>query len=62
MFATIQAQNTYRTVSQPNGAEKATNIVADITDKEKELLAACTKGLKGNIEKGIQFVHNPPQK
>lgn len=46
----------------PNGAEKATNIVADITDKEKELLAACTKGLKANIEKGIQFVHNPPQK
>ncbi|KAJ2906704.1 putative malate dehydrogenase protein [Zalerion maritima] len=46
----------------PNGAEKATNPLAGITEKEKELLAACTKGLKGNIEKGVTFAHNPPQK
>lgn len=47
---------------QPNGAEKATNILANITDKEKTLLDACVKGLKGNIEKGVTFAHNPPQK
>lgn len=46
----------------PNGAETAINVVADISDKEKTLLDACVKGLKGNIEKGIAFVHNPPQK
>jgi len=46
----------------PNGAEKAINILSDITDKEKTLLDACVQGLKGNIEKGIQFAHNPPQK
>jgi len=46
----------------PNGAEKAINIIADIDDKEKTLLDACVKGLKGNIEKGVAFVHNPAQK
>ncbi|KAI8634549.1 malate dehydrogenase [Xylariaceae sp. FL1651] len=46
----------------PNGAEKAINPLANITDKEKKLLDACTQGLKGNIEKGITFAHNPPQK
>lgn len=49
-------------IPQPNGAEKATNVLASITDKEKTLLDACVKGLKGNIEKGITFAHNPPQK
>jgi malate dehydrogenase len=46
----------------PNGAEKAVDILADISDKEKTLLEAAVKGLKGNIEKGLDFVHNPPQK
>ncbi|KAI0480360.1 malate dehydrogenase [Xylariaceae sp. FL0804] len=46
----------------PNGAEKAINPLSGITDKEKTLLDACVKGLKGNIEKGISFAHNPPQK
>ncbi|KAI1502271.1 malate dehydrogenase [Biscogniauxia marginata] len=46
----------------PNGAEKATNPLAGITDKEKTLVEAAVKGLKGNIEKGITFAHNPPQK
>jgi len=46
----------------PNGAEKAIDILGDITDKEKKLLDAAIKGLKGNIEKGISFAHNPPQK
>jgi malate dehydrogenase len=47
---------------QPNGAEKAVNILSDISDKEKTLLDAAIKGLKGNIEKGVTFAHNPPQK
>ncbi|KAI0406606.1 malate dehydrogenase [Xylaria palmicola] len=46
----------------PNGAEKATNPLAGITEKEKTLVDACIKDLKGNIEKGITFAHNPPQK
>jgi malate dehydrogenase len=47
---------------QPNGAEKAVNVLSKINDQEKKLLEACVAGLKGNIEKGIQFAHNPPQK
>ncbi|KAI1202574.1 malate dehydrogenase [Nemania serpens] len=46
----------------PNGAEKATNPLAGITEKEKTLVEAAIKGLKDNIEKGINFAHNPPQK
>ncbi|KAI1333764.1 malate dehydrogenase [Xylariaceae sp. FL0016] len=46
----------------PTGAEKAINPLANISDKEKTLVDACVKGLKGNIEKGITFAHNPPQK
>ncbi|SPN98335.1 probable malate dehydrogenase [Cephalotrichum gorgonifer] len=44
----------------PNGAEKAIDVLGNITEKEKKLLAACTAGLKGNIEKGVAFVKNPP--
>ncbi len=47
---------------QPNGAEKAIDVLGDITGKEKTLLEAAIKGLKGNIEKGVTFAHNPPQK
>lgn len=50
------------TILQPNGAEKAVNILADISDKEKLLLETAIKGLKGNIEKGITFAHTPQQK
>lgn len=46
----------------PSGAEKAINILGDADDKEKKLIEACVKGLKGNIEKGIDFVKNPPSK
>ncbi|KAG2025915.1 hypothetical protein GB937_002057 [Aspergillus fischeri] len=45
-----------------NGAEKAINILQGVTEQEKKLLEACTKGLKGNIEKGIEFVKNTPPK
>jgi malate dehydrogenase len=48
--------------AQPNGAEKAINVLTDINDDEKTLLKACVAGLKGNIEKGVSFAHNPPQK
>ncbi|GFF60462.1 malate dehydrogenase, cytoplasmic [Aspergillus udagawae] len=44
-----------------NGAEKAINILQGVTEQEKKLLEACTKGLKGNIEKGIEFVKNTPK-
>jgi malate dehydrogenase len=47
---------------QPNGAEKAFNVLTDANDVEKTLLKACISGLKDNIEKGITFAHNPPQK
>lgn len=50
------------TFSQAKGAEKAQNPLNNITEKEKKLLGACTEGLKGNITKGINFAHNPPQK
>ncbi|MCJ1406429.1 hypothetical protein MMC19_000494 [Ptychographa xylographoides] len=46
----------------PSGAEMAQNPLPHINAYEKKLLGACTAGLKGNIEKGIDFVHNPPPK
>ncbi|MCJ1367731.1 hypothetical protein MMC16_006865 [Acarospora aff. strigata] len=46
----------------PSGAEKAQNPLPDVNDYEKKLLEACTKGLKGNIEKGVEFAKNPPAK
>lgn len=47
---------------QPNGVEKAVNILGGVTDQEQTLLEACIKGLKGNIEKGVEFAKNPPPK
>ncbi|GAB1215046.1 Malate dehydrogenase, cytoplasmic [Aspergillus terreus] len=44
-----------------DGAQNAINILDGVTDQEKKLLAACTEGLKGNIEKGINFIKNPPK-
>jgi malate dehydrogenase len=46
----------------PQGAVKAINILGSANDYEKKLLKACYDGLKGNIEKGIEFVKNPPKK
>lgn len=46
----------------PEGAKSAENIVGKASDYEKKLLQKCYEGLKGNIEKGIEFVKNPPQK
>lgn len=44
------------------GVVKATNVVKDANEHEKKLLQECYKGLKGNIEKGVEFVANPPAK
>jgi len=46
----------------PSGAEKALNPLTNIDESEKTLLKACVEGLKGNIQKGVSFAHNPPQK
>ncbi|MDI1491800.1 MAG: hypothetical protein OHK93_003011 [Ramalina farinacea] len=43
-----------------SGAERAHNILGDLSEDEKKLLEPAKAGLKGNIEKGIDFVHNPP--
>merc|ERR1712093_274432 len=45
-----------------SGVEKAINPLSNINDAEKTLLKACVEGLKGNIAKGVDFAHNPPQK
>ncbi|KAF2490556.1 malate dehydrogenase [Lophium mytilinum] len=45
-----------------SGAEKAINVVSGANDYEKKLLQACYTGLKGNIEKGVEFIKNPPTK
>lgn len=47
---------------QPSGAEHANNPLGLLNAYEKKLLEPCTTGLKGNIEKGIEFVRNPPPK
>ncbi|VUC23300.1 unnamed protein product [Clonostachys rosea] len=46
----------------PNGAEKAIDPLEGITEKEQALLAKAIEDLKGNIAKGVDFAHNPPQK
>jgi malate dehydrogenase len=44
----------------PNGIEKVIDILGDLPEKEQKLLDACLEGLKGNIEKGVNFVLSPP--
>ncbi|KAL8981531.1 MAG: hypothetical protein Q9177_005541, partial [Variospora cf. flavescens] len=44
----------------PLGAEKAQNVLSSMTLEEKRLLEACKTGLKGSIEKGIQFIAKSP--
>ncbi|KAI6353538.1 hypothetical protein MCOR25_008942 [Pyricularia grisea] len=46
----------------PNGAEKAHDVLGELTSKEQKLLEAAVTGLKGNIQKGVAFVNSPPQK
>ncbi|KAL4877645.1 lactate/malate dehydrogenase [Aspergillus karnatakaensis] len=46
----------------PNGVQKAVNILDGVTEDEKQLLETAVKGLKGNIEKGVEFAKNPPPK
>ena len=44
------------TRTQPAGAEKANNILNSVSSEEKQLLEASKSGLKGSIEKGVEFV------
>ncbi|KJR86352.1 malate dehydrogenase [Sporothrix schenckii 1099-18] len=44
----------------PNGAEKAVDVLGDITDQEKKLLDKAVSGLKDNIQKGVTFANKPP--
>ncbi|KAL2862976.1 malate dehydrogenase [Aspergillus lucknowensis] len=46
----------------PNGVQKAINILDGVSDKEKQFLEVAVTGLKGNIEKGVEFVKNPEAK
>ena len=41
---------------QPSGAEKAQNVLSSVSSEEKQLLEACKAGLKGSIDKGVEFV------
>lgn len=43
------------------GAKKIENILGKANDYEKKLLQKCYEDLKGNIDKGIEFVKNPPK-
>ena len=50
------------TRAQVSGAENARNILEHLSEDEKNLLEPAKTGLKGNIAKGIDFIHNPPPK
>ncbi|QIW98364.1 hypothetical protein AMS68_003882 [Peltaster fructicola] len=45
----------------PEGVKQAHNILGQANDYEKKLLEKAKADLKGNVEKGVQFVVNPPQ-
>ncbi len=49
------------TVSKVSGAEKAQNVLPLISSEEKQLLEACKTGLKGSIDKGVEFVTKSPE-
>ncbi|KAL8680578.1 MAG: hypothetical protein Q9186_003270 [Xanthomendoza sp. 1 TL-2023] len=42
----------------PSGAESAQNILSSVSSEEKQLLEACKTGLKGSIDKGVEFITN----
>ncbi|EOD51753.1 malate dehydrogenase [Neofusicoccum parvum] len=46
----------------PDGAKRIIDVVSKANDYEKKLLDVAYKGLKGNIDKGVEFVVNPPPK
>lgn len=45
----------------PSGAQKAINILPHANDYEKSLFEVCKSDLKGNIEKGVNFIASPPK-
>ncbi|KAL8710489.1 MAG: hypothetical protein Q9220_004921 [cf. Caloplaca sp. 1 TL-2023] len=40
----------------PSGAEAARNVLPSVSSEEKQLLEACKIGLKGSIDKGVEFI------
>ncbi|KAL8720715.1 MAG: hypothetical protein Q9225_002449 [Loekoesia sp. 1 TL-2023] len=44
----------------PSGAEKAQNVLSSVSSEEKQLLEACKTGLKGSIDKGVEFITKSP--
>ncbi|KAB2576975.1 malate dehydrogenase [Lasiodiplodia theobromae] len=46
----------------PDGAKRIIDVVSKANDYEKKLLEVAYKGLKTNIDKGVEFVVNPPPK
>ncbi|PUU80566.1 malate dehydrogenase, NAD-dependent [Tuber borchii] len=46
----------------PNGVAKATNPLGSINEDEKKLLEVAIKGLKTNIDKGVEFASAEPAK
>lgn len=44
-----------------DGAKKIENILPKANEYEQKLLKKCYEDLKGNIDKGIEFVKNPPK-
>ncbi|KAL8674617.1 MAG: hypothetical protein Q9168_000992 [Polycauliona sp. 1 TL-2023] len=42
----------------PSGAESAQDVLSSISSEEKQLLEACKTGLKGSIDKGVDFIAN----
>lgn len=44
-----------------SGCKKATDAVSAANEYEKKLLVKCYEGLKGNIEKGVEFIKTPPK-
>ena len=44
-----------------DGAKSIENILGKANEYEKKLIKKCCEDLKGNIEKGIEFVKNPPK-
>lgn len=61
-FASCLCGSELTKLPQPNGAEKAIDPLEGITEKEQALLTKAIEDLKGNIAKGVDFAHNPPQK
>lgn len=59
---TVDMKSFANVMVQVGGAENAINILEKATEQERKLLEISIKGLKGNIDKGVDFVKNSPPK